>query len=76
MVRREAMDLAKLMVPTLQQRLYSELHKKLIEVSEVGTPAHMRTFMRAHAAACIFSDPFARTCAGMCTVCLGGGSAL
>jgi hypothetical protein len=36
MVRREVMDLVKLMVPTLQQKLYSELNKKLIEVSEVG----------------------------------------
>ncbi|KAG2435952.1 hypothetical protein HXX76_007147 [Chlamydomonas incerta] len=35
MVRREVMDLVKLMVPTLQQKLYSELNKKLIEVSEI-----------------------------------------
>ncbi|EFJ52626.1 hypothetical protein VOLCADRAFT_85795 [Volvox carteri f. nagariensis] len=35
MVRRELMDLVKLMVPTLQQKLYAELSKKLIEVSEV-----------------------------------------
>ncbi|GIL89744.1 hypothetical protein Vretimale_16603 [Volvox reticuliferus] len=34
MVRRELMDLVKLMVPTLQQKLYAELSKKLIEVSE------------------------------------------
>ncbi|KAG2488846.1 hypothetical protein HYH03_012643 [Edaphochlamys debaryana] len=34
MVRREVMDLVKLMVPTLQQKLYSELNRKLIEVSE------------------------------------------
>ena len=36
MVRREAMDLTKLLMPTLQQKLYSELNKKLIEVSEVS----------------------------------------
>ncbi len=36
MVRRELMDLVKLMVPTLQQKLYAELSKKLIEVSEVS----------------------------------------
>ncbi len=35
MVRREVVDLVKLMVPTLQQKLYSELNRKLIEVSEV-----------------------------------------
>ncbi|KXZ46880.1 hypothetical protein GPECTOR_39g374 [Gonium pectorale] len=34
MVRREVVDMVKLMVPTLQQKLYSELNKKLIEVSE------------------------------------------
>ncbi|GFR44347.1 hypothetical protein Agub_g5564, partial [Astrephomene gubernaculifera] len=33
MVRREVMDLVKLMVPTLQQKLHSELNRKLIEVS-------------------------------------------
>lgn len=40
MVRREVVDLVKLMVPTLQQKLYSELNRKLIEVSEVGLPSH------------------------------------
>lgn len=35
MVRREVMDIVKLMVPTLQQKLYSELNRKLIEVSQV-----------------------------------------
>jgi hypothetical protein len=36
LVRREVMDLVKLMVPTLQQKLYSELNRKLVEVSGVA----------------------------------------
>lgn len=34
MVRREVMDLVKLMVASLQQKLYSELNAKLVEVSQ------------------------------------------
>jgi hypothetical protein len=33
-VRRELMDMVKLMVPTLQQKLYSELNRKLVEVRQ------------------------------------------